>query len=138
MKILGWAQTSQTGIGANRAMAVRFDAPDLQQVLAIDAGTGEVYEPQLEALLQNRKDKQCTFRVTDAGFKLGQRRRNSGSSEVFHGRGSRRTEADVPVAKRCANRRNLELQLRNGRSEAGHRGNVAHLSKVSAKPSEVT
>ena len=77
------------------------DAPDQQQVLALDAATGEVYEPELEAMLQDRKDKQCAFRVTDAGFSSDKnvvilvRAKFSTAHEVDE------TESGVPTAKRC-------------------------------------
>jgi len=49
-------------------MAVRFRRTGLATGARHRRWNGEVYEPQLEALLQNRKDKQCTFRVTDAAL----------------------------------------------------------------------
>jgi len=60
------------------------DAPDGQQVLAIDAGSGMIYEPDLESMLQARKDKQCSFRVADAGFSADRNVDISSSSAVFH------------------------------------------------------
>ena len=104
MKILGWAQTSRLVLVQTEQWQYGSDAPDLQQVLAIDAGTGEVYEPQLEALLQKRKDKQCTFRVTDAGFSSDRDVVILVRAKFFTAVEVDETEADVPVAKRCANR----------------------------------
>ena len=78
-------------------------APDRQQVLAVDAATDLVYEPELEAMIQDRKEKQCTYRVTDAGFSSDRnviilvRAKFSTALELDE------TEADVPAAKRCGN-----------------------------------
>jgi hypothetical protein len=52
-------------------------------------------------MLQDRKDKQCAFRVTDAGFSSDKnvvilvRAKFSTAHEVDE------TESDVPTAKRC-------------------------------------
>ena len=79
------------------------DAPGGQKVLAIDASTGVVYEPDLEAMLDGHKEKQCTFRVTDAGFGVDAnitiliRARFSTALDVDE------SDADVLPSKRCGN-----------------------------------
>ena len=103
MEILGWAKKSSMILVKTEEWQHGSDAPDRQQVLAIDAGTGMVYEPELEAMLQARKDKQCSFRVTDAGFGAGSsvnilvRAQFSTAIDVDE------TEENVPAAKRCGN-----------------------------------
>ena len=77
------------------------DAPDNQQVLALDAATGEVYEAELEAMLQDRKDKQCGFRVTDAGFSSDKNMVILVRAKFFTTFEVDETESDVPAAKRC-------------------------------------
>jgi hypothetical protein len=69
------------------------------QVLALDAATGEVYEPDLEAMLQDRKDKQCAFRVTDAGFSSDKNVVILVRAKFFTAREVDETESDVPAAK---------------------------------------
>ncbi len=68
MEILGWARNSRMLLALTEQWQVGSDAPDTQQVLAVDAGTGMVYEPNLSELLEAHKGKQCSVRVTDAGF----------------------------------------------------------------------
>jgi len=70
-----------------------------QQVLAVDAATGVVYEPELEALLED--DKKCAFRVTDAGFSSGRNVVILIRAKFFTPAEVDETEADVPAAKRC-------------------------------------
>jgi hypothetical protein len=71
------------------------------QVLALDAATGEVYEPDLEAMLQDRKDKQCAFRVTDTGFSSDKNVVILVRAKFFTARKVDETESDVPAAKHC-------------------------------------
>jgi len=101
MEILGWAKKSSMVLAKTEEWQWGSDAPDRQQVLAIDAGTGMVYEPELDAMLQVHKDKQCSFRVTDAGFSADKsisilvRAQFSTALDVDE------TEENVPPAKRC-------------------------------------
>ena len=103
MEILGWARNSRMLLVKTELWQYGSDAPDREQVLAVDASTGVVYEPELEAMLQDRKGRQCAFRVTDAGFSSDRnviilvRAKFSTALEVDE------TEADVPAAKRCGN-----------------------------------
>lgn len=102
IKIQGWGSDSNTLLVQTQEWQYGSDAPPVQQVLAINADSGEVYEPDLSALLQPRKDKECNFQVTDAGF---------GSetnvivvrAKFFTKLDADETEADMPVGKRCAN-----------------------------------
>jgi hypothetical protein len=103
MEILGWAKHSSMFLVRTEEWQVGSDAPDRQRVLAVDARTGMIYEPELEAIVQGPAQKQCSFRVTDAGFAAGRdvvilvRARLSTASDVDE------REQDVPPAKRCAN-----------------------------------
>jgi hypothetical protein len=103
MEILGWAKSSSMLLVTTEEWQMGSDAPDTQQVLAIDAGTGMVYEPELEAMLQSRKDKQCSFRVANAGFGAERsvnilvRAQFSTAIDVDE------TEEDVAPAMRCEN-----------------------------------
>lgn len=103
MEILGWAENSSLLLVKTEEWQRGSDAPDRQGVLAIDAGTGMVYEPALGAMLEARKEKQCSFRVMDAGFGDGAsvdilvRAKFSTAFDVDE------SEEDVPPAKRCGN-----------------------------------
>lgn len=103
IEILGWARNSRMLLVLTEQWQVGSDAPDTEQVLAIDAGTGMVYEPNLAEMLQAREDKQCSFRVTNAGFS------SDGNVNILvRAKFSTWFEADetlqdVPPAKRCGN-----------------------------------
>jgi hypothetical protein len=103
MEILGWAKHSSMLLVKSEEWQHGSDAPDRQQVLAIDAGTGMVYEPELEAMIKARREKQCFFRVVDAGFGADKsvnilvRAKFSTAIDVDE------TEENVPPAKRCGN-----------------------------------
>jgi hypothetical protein len=102
MEILGWAPNSRMLLAKTELWQYGSDAPDAQQVLAVDAATGEVYEPELEVMLQGRKDKQCAFRVTDAGFSSDKNVVILLRAKFFTALEVDETESDVSAAKRCA------------------------------------
>jgi len=103
MEILGWAKHSSMLLVKTEEWQPGSDALDRQQVLAIDAGNGMVYEPELEAMIKARKERQCFFRVVDEGFdadksvKILVRAKFSTAIDVDE------TEENVPPAKRCGN-----------------------------------
>jgi hypothetical protein len=103
MEILGWARNSKMLLAKTELWQFGSDAADQQQVLALDASTGVVYEPELEAMLQGRKDKQCAFRVTDAGFSSDTNVVILVRAKFFTALEVDETESDVPAAKRCGN-----------------------------------
>lgn len=103
MKILGWAPGSRMVLVQTEQWQYGSDAPDSQQILAIDSETGEVYEPRLDALLQNRDGTQCAFRITDAGFSSDKNVVILVRAKIFTALEPDETEADVPIAKRCTN-----------------------------------
>jgi hypothetical protein len=101
MEILGWAENSSMLLAKTELWQNASDAPVAQQILAIDASTGMVYEPEMEAMLQGRKDKQCTFRVIDAGFGAEVNVNILVRAKFFTALDVDESEADVPPAKRC-------------------------------------
>jgi hypothetical protein len=103
MEILGWARNSTMLLVKTELWQYGSDAPDKQQVLAVDAASGVVYEPELEAMLQDRKDKQCAFRVTDAGFSSDRNVIMLVRAKFFTALEVDETEAGIPAAKRCGN-----------------------------------
>lgn len=103
MEILGWAKDSSMLLAKAEEWQEGSDAPPREQVLAIDAGGGMVYEPELEAMLQARADKQCTFRITDAGFSADRNVDILVRAKFFTATDVDETEEDVPPAKRCGN-----------------------------------
>ena len=103
MEILGWARNSKMLLVRTELWQYGSDAADKQQVLALDASTGEVYEPELKEMLQDRKDEQCTFRVIDAGFSSDTNVVILVRAKFFTALEVDETESDVPAAKRCGN-----------------------------------
>lgn len=101
MEILGWARDSSMLLVKTEEWQGGSDAPDRQQVLAIDALTGMVYEPELEALLETHKDKQCAFRITDVGFSNDRNVNILVRARFYTATEVDETEEDVPPAKRC-------------------------------------
>jgi hypothetical protein len=104
MEILGWARHSRMLLVKTELWQDGSDAPGRQQVLAIDAATGVVYEPELGVILQDRKDKQCAFNVTDAGFSSDRNIIILVRAKLFSALEVDETESDVPAARRCATR----------------------------------
>jgi hypothetical protein len=101
MEILGWARNSRMLLAKSDLWQDASDAPDEQQILAFDAETGELYEPDLKAMLRGREDKQCAFRVTDAGFGSDKSVVVLVRAKFFTGLAVDEAESDVPAAKRC-------------------------------------
>ncbi len=103
MQILGWAKDSSMLLVRTAAWQWGSDAGIGEHVLGIDARSGMVYEPQLEAMLEGRKNRQCSFNIKDAGFggdkdvSILVRAQFSTWFDVDE------TEADLPPAKRCGN-----------------------------------
>lgn len=128
MKILGWAPGSRMVLVQAEQWQYGSDAPDSQQILAIDSETGEVYEPRLDSLLQNRENKQCAFRITDAGFSSDKnvvilvRARLSTALEPEE------SEADVPIAKRCTKKEETwSFNYANGETKLLGSGEPLHV-----------
>ena len=103
MEILGWARNSSMMLVETEEWQWGSDVPDRQQVLAVDAGTGMIYEAELGAMLEARKDKQCSFRVTDAGFGADSSVNILVRTRFFTAFDVDETVEDVPLAKRCGN-----------------------------------
>jgi hypothetical protein len=103
MQILGWMPGPSVVLVKTERWQWGSDAGDIQQVLAIEASTGRVYEPRLDDILAAHRGKQCWFRVEDAGFA------NSTSVEILlrvklaTAHDVDETEDDVPTKKRCGN-----------------------------------
>jgi hypothetical protein len=68
MQILGWMPRHAVVLLKTERWQWGADADDGQQVLAIEAPTGRVYEPRLDDILGAHSGKQCRLRVQDAGF----------------------------------------------------------------------
>jgi hypothetical protein len=103
MEILGWAKNSRMLLVKTEEWQWGSDAEDTQQVLAIDAGTGVVYEPDLRAILEARKDQHCLLRIADAGFSDGRDPNILIRAELSTALDVDETEEDLPPAKRCGN-----------------------------------
>lgn len=68
MAILGWAERSNTLLVRIEKWQEGSDASDEEELMAVDATDGVVHSPDLDGLLNSRTDKQCSFRILDAGF----------------------------------------------------------------------
>lgn len=101
MEILGWAKGSSMLLVKTDEWQLGSDAQDTQQVLAIDAGTGMVYAPELDAMLRARKGKQCSFRVDNAGFSAERNVDILVRAQIYTVTDADQTEAEVPASKRC-------------------------------------
>jgi len=103
MEILGFANNSSLMLVWVEEWQWASDALGRQQVFAISARTGTVYEPDLNEMLQGGDKERCGFRVLDAGFSA------DGSSNIvirarFFSLNSLfgPEEKDLPPAQRCA------------------------------------
>lgn len=101
MEILGWAKASRMILVKTEEWQYGSDAPDTQQVLAIDAENSLVFEPELQAMLQARKDKQCSFRVANAGFSAEKNIDILVRAQFSTAIEADQTEQDISPAKRC-------------------------------------
>jgi hypothetical protein len=101
MQILGWARHSRMLLVRTERWQWGSDAMIEEGVLAIDAGSGVVYEPNLDAMLDTRKDKQCFYHVKDAGFAPDGTVTILVRAQISMWWDPDETEDDVPPAKRC-------------------------------------
>jgi hypothetical protein len=103
MQIPGWMPGHSVVLVKTERWQWGSDAEDGQQVLAIEASTGRVYEPRLEDILEAHSGKLCSLRVEDAGFanrttfEILVRVKLATMLDVDE------TEEHVPPEKRCAN-----------------------------------
>jgi hypothetical protein len=102
MQILGWARHSRMLLVRTEQWQYGSDADDVEQVLAIDADTGMLYEPNLSSLLQDRKDAQCMFRVVDAGFTATRNVEILVRAKVSTEINPDQELEEIPASKRCA------------------------------------
>lgn len=70
-------------------------------MLAVDAHTGLVYEPDLQTMIEGSQDNRCSFRVVDAGFRASSNVdilvRAHFSIDIEEGE----TETVIPAARSC-------------------------------------
>ena len=128
MKILGWAPGSRMVLVQAEQWQYGSDAPDSQQILAIDSETGEVYQPRLDSLLQNRENKQCAFRITDAGFSSDKNVVILVRAKISTALEPEESETDIPIAKRCATREETwTFNYANGETKLLGSGEPLHI-----------
>lgn len=101
MQILGWMPGSSIVLVKTERWQWGSDAEDTQQVLAIEAPTGRVYEPNLEDILAAHRGKQCSLRVQDAGFGNRTRLEILVRVKLATATDVDDTIDDVPPEKRC-------------------------------------
>jgi hypothetical protein len=134
MKILGWAPGSRMILVQTERSANGTDAGPTESLLAMDVKTGEVYQPDLSAVLQNRKPR-CAFQITGGGFDsdpnviLLVRVRLFSSFEVDE------TENDIPAQDRCtAGEETWSFNYANGEVKRVDNSRLLHVAV--AKPSQ--
>jgi len=103
MQILGWMPGPSVVLVKTERWQWGSDAGDIQQVLAIEASTGRVYEPRLDDILAAHRGKQCWFRVKDAGFSSSTSLEILLRVQLATAHDVDETEDDVPPEKRCGN-----------------------------------
>jgi hypothetical protein len=103
MQILGWMPGAAVVLVKTERWQWGSDAGDIQQVLAIEAPTGRVYEPRLDDILEAHRGKQCWFHVEDAGFANPVRPEILVRVKLRTAYDADETEKDVPAQKRCGN-----------------------------------
>ena len=103
MEILGWASDSRMLLVRTAEWMYGSDMAPRERVLAIDARTGMIHEPQLEAMLHERKNRQCWFCIVDAGFANDPNAVILVRAKFQTWLDVGETEQDVPPAKRCGN-----------------------------------
>lgn len=101
MQILGWMPRASVVLVKTERWQWGSDARDIQQVLAIEASTGRVYEPGLDDILEAHRGKQCWFHVEDAGFADPAKIEILVRVKLATAYDADETENDVPPEKRC-------------------------------------
>jgi hypothetical protein len=101
IQILGWMPGSPVVLVKTERWQWGSDARDTQQVLAIEASTGRVYEPKLDDILAAHQGKQCWLHVENAGFANGTNLEILVRVKLATAYDVDETEADVTPGKRC-------------------------------------
>ena len=101
MQILGWMPGSSIVLVKTERWQWGSDAGDAQQILAIEAATGLVYEPNLDDILQAHSGKQCSLRIEDAGFANRKTIEILVRVKLTTATDADETLEDIPAAKRC-------------------------------------
>jgi hypothetical protein len=103
IQILGWMPGRSVVLVKTERWQWGSDAGDIQQVLAIEASTGLVYEPRLDDILATHRGKQCEFHVEEAGFADSKNIEILVRVKFATAHDADETENDVPPEKRCGN-----------------------------------
>jgi hypothetical protein len=103
IQILGWMPGDSVLLVKTQRWQWGSDADLFEQVLAIEASTGVVYEPRLDDILDAHTGKQCRFHVEDAGFANRRSLQILVRVKLATAYDVDETEADVALEKRCGN-----------------------------------
>ncbi len=101
MQILGWMPGHAVVLVKTERWQWGSDAEDIQQVLAIEASTGRVYEPRLDDILEAHSGKNCRLRVERAGFANRTSLQIIVRVKLATAHDVDETDEDVPPEKRC-------------------------------------
>jgi hypothetical protein len=135
MKILGWAPGSRMVLLQTERSAVATDAGPDEAIVGMDAKTGEVYQPDLSAVLQNRKPR-CAFHISGGGFDANPNVVLLVRVKLFSSYEVDETEADVPEGDRCAaGEETWSFNYANGEIKRADNSTILHLA-VAKRPPE--
>ncbi len=138
-----WHEDSRLGSGfakistclQTERSAVATDAGPDEAIVGMDAKTGEVYQPDLSAVLQNRKPR-CAFHISGGGFDANPNVILLVRVKLFSFYEVDETEADVPEGDRCtAGEETWSFNYANGEIKRVDNSTVLHVA-VAKRPPE--
>ena len=100
MKILGWAPGSRMILVQTLRTTNVTDAGPTESLMAMDVKIGEIFQPDLSVVLQNRKPR-CSFEITGGGFEPDPNVILLARVRLFSNFEPDETESDVPAQDRC-------------------------------------
>jgi hypothetical protein len=134
MKILGWAPGSRMILVQTERSASGTDAGPTESLVAMDVKTGEVYQPDLSAVLQNRKPR-CAFQITGGGFDSDPNVIILVRVRLYSFYEADETETDIPPQDRCTAREETwSFNYANGEVKRVDNSRLLHVAV--AKPSQ--
>jgi hypothetical protein len=134
MKILGWAPGSRMILVQTERWANGTDAGPTESLVAMDAKSGVVYQPDLSVVRQDRKPR-CAFHVTGGGFDSDPNVVLLVRVKLFSFYDADETESDIPVQDRCtAGEETWSFNYANGEVKRVDNSRLLHVAV--AKPSQ--
>lgn len=101
MQILGWAASAQLLLVKTQHWQNGSDGGARESVLAINPATGYVYDPDLDAIVEDRGQQSCGYEVNRAGFASGPNLTILVGVHLFTYFEEGTDPEDMPQEKRC-------------------------------------